>query len=41
MDRARDTRLKLIGYEVLRFTWRQVDREPRLVAQAIRALLRR
>ena len=24
-DRARDARLKLLGFEVLRFTWRQVE----------------
>jgi very-short-patch-repair endonuclease len=40
-DRARDARLKLLGYDVLRFTWRQVQSEPRQVAAAIRALLRR
>ena len=39
-DRARDTRLKLLGYEVLRFTWRQVDDRPNEVARAVRTLLR-
>ena len=40
-DRARDARLKLLGYDVLRFTWRQLEAEPRQVASAVRALLRR
>jgi very-short-patch-repair endonuclease len=40
-DRARDARLKLLGYEVLRFTWRQVTSDAPDVAQTIRALLRR
>jgi very-short-patch-repair endonuclease len=40
-DRSRDVELKLRGYEVLRFTWRQVDSQPRRVAKTIRALLRR
>jgi very-short-patch-repair endonuclease len=39
-DRARDARLKLLGYEVLRFTWRQLTSEPVGVAKTIRALLR-
>jgi very-short-patch-repair endonuclease len=39
-DRARDARLKFIGYEVLRFTWRQVENAPRDVARTVRALLR-
>jgi very-short-patch-repair endonuclease len=38
-DRARDARLKLLGYEVLRFTWRQVEDDSRAVASTIRALL--
>jgi very-short-patch-repair endonuclease len=38
-DRARDARLKVLGYEVLRFTWRQITSDPRGVARAIRALL--
>jgi very-short-patch-repair endonuclease len=38
-DRARDARLKLLGYDVLRFTWRQVESEARTVAATIRALL--
>jgi very-short-patch-repair endonuclease len=40
-DRARDTELKLLGYEVIRFTWRQVTEDPRAVAAALRALLRK
>jgi very-short-patch-repair endonuclease len=40
-DRARDARLKVLGYEVLRFTWRQVENDARSVAQTIRELLRR
>jgi very-short-patch-repair endonuclease len=38
-DRARDARLKLRGYEVLRFTWRQIDADSARVAATIRALL--
>jgi very-short-patch-repair endonuclease len=40
-DRRRDARLKLLGYEVLRFTRRQVKDEARTVAATIRMLLRR
>jgi very-short-patch-repair endonuclease len=40
-DRARDARLKTLGYEVLRFTWRQVENEARTVAGTVRALLSR
>ena len=40
-DRARDARLKTLGYEVLRFTWRQVENEARSVAGTVRALLTR
>jgi very-short-patch-repair endonuclease len=39
-DRARDVDLKLQGYEVLRFTHRQVTQEPSAVASTLRALLR-
>jgi very-short-patch-repair endonuclease len=39
-DRRRDARLAVLGYEVLRFTWRQVERDARGVAETIRALLR-
>jgi very-short-patch-repair endonuclease len=38
-DRARDVELKLLGYEVVRFTWRQVKREPKRVAADLRTLL--
>jgi very-short-patch-repair endonuclease len=38
-DRARDLELKLLGYEVVRFTYRQVVDQPRLMAQKLRALL--
>jgi very-short-patch-repair endonuclease len=40
-DRARDARLKLAGYEVVRFTDRQLREEPERVAATLRALLRR
>jgi Protein of unknown function (DUF559) len=35
-DRARDVRLSLAGYRVLRFTYRQIVHEPQLVGAAIR-----
>jgi very-short-patch-repair endonuclease len=38
-DRARDARLKVLGYDVLRFTWRQITSDPGGVARTIRALL--
>jgi very-short-patch-repair endonuclease len=38
-DRARDARLKLLGYEVVRFTWRQVTEDASMVAKTIRTLL--
>jgi len=38
-DRARDARLKVLGYEVVRFTWRQVTRDRPGVAKTIRTLL--
>lgn len=38
-DRARDVRLKLLGFDVLRFTERQLRKEPRSVVEAIRRLL--
>jgi very-short-patch-repair endonuclease len=38
-DRARDARLKVIGYEVVRFTWRQIRDDRAGVARTIRALL--
>jgi len=40
-DRLRDQRLTLAGYAVVRFTWRQVEREPRRVAAVLRGLLAR
>ena len=40
-DRARDARLKVLGYEVLRFTWRQVEHDARAVAGTVREVLRR
>jgi very-short-patch-repair endonuclease len=39
-DRARDARLAVLGYEVVRFTWRQVTKDAGGVAQTIRLLLR-
>ena len=38
-DRARDARLTVLGYEVVRFTWRQVNDDARGVARTIRVLL--
>lgn len=38
-DRARDLDLKLAGFEVLRFTYRQVEHEAPRVAAALRTLL--
>lgn len=40
-DRARDARLTVAGYCVLRFTHRQVTREPQAVARTLAALLSR
>jgi very-short-patch-repair endonuclease len=40
-DRARDARLVLLGFGVLRFTWRQLEADRRQVTSAIRTLLRR
>jgi very-short-patch-repair endonuclease len=39
-DRARDARLAFLGYEVVRFTWRQLARDGTAVATTIRSLLR-
>ncbi len=39
-DRARDSRLAILGYEVIRFTWRQVTGDGAGVARTIRAILR-
>jgi hypothetical protein len=38
-DRLRDQRLTLAGFTVVRFTWRQVVREPQSVAATLTALL--
>jgi very-short-patch-repair endonuclease len=38
-DRARDARLKVLGFDVLRFTWRQIESDSAAVAATIRALL--
>ena len=40
-DRARDVELKLMGYDVVRFTYRHVLEEPERVAQTLRALVAR
>lgn len=40
-DRARDARLAVAGYQVMRFTYRQVTREPHRTAEAVRAVLER
>jgi very-short-patch-repair endonuclease len=40
VDRARDARLAVLGYEVVRFTWRQVTADAAGVAKTIRALVR-
>lgn len=39
-DRARDARLSVLGYRVVRFTWWQVQGDPREVSRTIRSLLR-
>jgi predicted transcriptional regulator of viral defense system len=39
-DHARDTRLRLAGYEVVRFTWRQLRDEPTMVIALVRRALR-
>ena len=39
-DRSRDARLKLLGFDVVRFTWRQITSEPAAIAPTIRGLLR-
>jgi very-short-patch-repair endonuclease len=38
-DRARDLQLRLLGYEVVRFTYRQVRDDPAGVAAALRKIL--
>jgi very-short-patch-repair endonuclease len=40
-DRTRDAELKLLGFEVVRLTWRRLRAEPAAVASMLRALLRR
>jgi very-short-patch-repair endonuclease len=40
-DRSRDAELKLLGYDVVRFTWRRIKTEPAAVASMLRRLLRR
>jgi hypothetical protein len=40
-DRRRDQEAVMSGWRVLRFTWRQVTREPLEVAAAVRTVLRR
>ena len=38
-DYATSAELKLAGYEILRFTWKQVTRQPELVLALLRAVL--
>lgn len=38
-DYATSTELKLAGYEILRFTWKQVTRKPDLVLALLRRAL--
>ncbi len=38
-DRARDAELRLLGYEVVRFSYRQVFESPARVARLLAALL--
>jgi very-short-patch-repair endonuclease len=38
-DRERDVRLKLLGYDVVRITWRQLSNDPRAIAATLRSLL--
>jgi very-short-patch-repair endonuclease len=40
VDRARDARLAVLGYRVVRFTWRQVTSDAGDVAKTIRTLVR-
>ncbi len=39
-DRERDARLTIRGYRILRFTHRQITREPLVVASLVRSVLR-
>jgi very-short-patch-repair endonuclease len=38
-DRRRDAELRVAGYKVVRFTWRQLAYEPGYVANTLRRLL--
>jgi very-short-patch-repair endonuclease len=38
-DRARDSQLRVMGYTVVRFTWRQLTEEPAFVVATVRKLL--
>ena len=38
-DRAKDAKLTLAGYRVIRFTYRQIRHDPQIVAATLRALL--
>jgi very-short-patch-repair endonuclease len=40
-DRARDADLTVMGYEVIRFTWRQLSDDPAVVAAILRTVLSR
>jgi very-short-patch-repair endonuclease len=40
-DRARDARLNVLGYDVLRFTWHQIEDHAGSVAGTVRRLLGR
>jgi very-short-patch-repair endonuclease len=40
-DRLRDQRLTLAGFTVVRFTWRQIERDPQRVAGVLQGLLAR
>jgi very-short-patch-repair endonuclease len=40
-DRARDIELRLLGFDVVRLTYRQVTDEPAAVAAKVRTLLSR
>ena len=39
-DRARDAELQALGYRVVRFTFRQVETQPKLVVQRLREMMR-
>jgi hypothetical protein len=38
-DRARDVRLQLAGYRLLRFTWRQLETEPEVLIAAVQEMV--